>query len=189
MYFRSIYAFLLVLAMSCTASAQGAIQAQIAKAEAGDMQAQLGVAQAYQYGLGTEKNVEEAIHWYEQAAAQSSPLAMYELGSLVYAGVAPEDESQAAKDAAAASLAWFEKAAKLGFPQAQSTLGLMYGFGDRVERNRAIGRMWIATAELNGYKPSGTMVKMLEKQMDDADIATAQERAVACIASDYTACE
>ncbi|WP_417812403.1 hypothetical protein [Thalassospira alkalitolerans] len=52
--------------------AQTALSPQISKAESGDLQAQLSVAQSYQYGLGAEKDIQEAIRWYERAADQGA---------------------------------------------------------------------------------------------------------------------
>lgn len=170
------------------ALAQNAAPVLIEKARNGDLQAQLSVAQAYQYGIGAEKNTADAIHWYEAAAQQQSLIAMYELGNLVYSGVDPEDTSEAARAAAIQSFYWFSKAAKLGFPQAQSTLGLLYGFGDRVETNTITGRMWLAVANINGITPNKTMVGMLENRMSTSEIAQAVENAGTCIASDYVEC-
>lgn len=189
MFVRILLLTLFGLFVPALTFAQTALSPQISKAESGDLQAQLSVAQAYQYGLGAEKDIQEATHWYERAADQGSPLAMYELGTLVYSGVAPDDLSDTAKDAAAASVAWFEKAARLGFPQAQSSLGLLYGFGDRVETDRTKGRMWIAVAELNGFTSSGTMVRMLDDRLSDEDIADAHVRAAVCVDSGYEHCE
>ncbi|MCX7560560.1 tetratricopeptide repeat protein [Sulfitobacter sp. F26204] len=180
---------LLFLTHPIAAFSQDAFSQQTSKAHGGDIEAQLSLAQAYQYGIGTDKSVPDAILWYEAAASQSNPLAMYELGSLVYAGVDPEDKSDAAKEAAALSVTWFTKAARLGFPQAQSTLGLLYAFGDRVERDRAHGRMWIAVANMNGFDTSKTMLNMLEKQMSEAQVKLAIDQAEACILSKYENCK
>lgn len=177
-----------VLGGANSAAAQSPFEKKVELAASGDLASQLSVAQAYQYGLGTDKNIDEAINWYEMAAAQSDPLAMYELGGLVYKGIEPDDDSEAANQAATLSVSWYEMSAKTGFPQAQSTLGLLYGFGDRVGADTVTGRMWLAIAQINGIEPSITMVKMLEDRMSEAERAQAIENAEICISSDYTNC-
>ncbi|MBD3664211.1 tetratricopeptide repeat protein [Sulfitobacter aestuariivivens] len=179
----------LLLIHQAPAAAQNALDAQIEAAASGDLQAQLKVAQAYQYGLNVEKDVQEAIRWYEAAAAQESPLAMFELGSLVLDGIEGTDTSADAVAAERISIAWYRRAAQLGFAQAQSTLGLKYAFSNRIEKNPKAARMWIAAAKENGHKTTSVLVKRLERSMDRSEIGAAIEMAATCIQSGYTACE
>ena len=158
-------------------------------AASGDLQAQLKIAQAYQYGLGLEKDRVDAIRWYEAAAEQSSPLAMFELGSLVFADFTSGDTSPEAKAAAEKSVGWFHGSAVLGFAGAQSTLGLLFGFGDRVEVDRVKGRMWMEVGITNGDTVLKMMKRALERQMSDEELALALSRAETCIESSYVDCD
>ena len=56
------------------------------RAVLGDSTAQFTLAQMYQDGIGTDKNVQEAIKWYELASAQQDLRAEYNLGLLYLEG-------------------------------------------------------------------------------------------------------
>lgn len=158
------------------------------QAETGDVDAQVSVATAYRHGLGVEKNLSEAMRWYEAAAEQSSPEAMYELGTILHQSYPPEDTSEDARAAAAQSVEWFNRSARSGFAPAQGTLGLVYGFGDRVEIDRVRGRMWLHVAEANGHSVSSALSERLENALSAEERMLASNRAEVCISSDYTDC-
>lgn len=50
------------------------------EAEAGDMQAQFEMGEFYYQGERTERDLDQAIKWYEQASVQGHPDAQYRLG-------------------------------------------------------------------------------------------------------------
>ena len=51
-----------------------------AKAEQGDVQAQLKIAARYEYGNVLEQSYEEAVKWYRKAAEQKNRDAQFKLG-------------------------------------------------------------------------------------------------------------
>jgi hypothetical protein len=58
---------------------QGIFDAYLKLASGGDAVAQYVVAQRYENGKGTAKNLEKALYWYEMAAKQNYPLAVVKL--------------------------------------------------------------------------------------------------------------
>ena len=58
---------------------QGIFDAYLKLASGGDAVAQYVVAQRYETGKGTAKNLEKAYYWYEMAAKQNYPLAVVKL--------------------------------------------------------------------------------------------------------------
>ena len=182
-----VISFLLTMSVTPT-FAQGNLDERRSLAEQGDAKVQFELGQAYHYGIGVDRDLSEAIRWYEMAANQDDAAAMFELGSLVYRGFDPADKSPEAVQAAASSIEWYHKASGLGSAQAQSTIGLLYGFGDHVEMDQIKGRMWLFIAQDNGSAPS-PMLGMLENRMSEDELAEARLRADTCLASDYADCD
>lgn len=58
---------------------KGIFDSYLKQAADGDAVAQYVVAQSYENGRGTEKNLEKAYHWYEMAAKQNYPLAVVKI--------------------------------------------------------------------------------------------------------------
>lgn len=58
---------------------KGIFNSYLKQAADGDAVAQYVVAQSYENGRGTEKNLEKAYHWYEMAAKQNYPLAVVKI--------------------------------------------------------------------------------------------------------------
>jgi len=163
--------------------------AQVELAEEGNLDAQMSVAQSYEHGSGVEKSIKDAIYWYEAAVEQSDLSAMWRLGSLLLDSYEPDDSSPEAKAAATQSSELYHRAARSGFVAAQQSLGLLYGFGGRVEVDRVRGRMWLFIAEENGQPMTSWLVDKLEKKMSVDERATAHKRARNCIDSGYEDCE
>lgn len=51
-------------------------------AEEGDREAQYNLGYAYQHGLGVERDMEKAIHWYEQSVQKGYQLSQVNLADL-----------------------------------------------------------------------------------------------------------
>lgn len=66
-------------------------------AEQGDADAQAIVGDCFLDGVGTESDTGEALKWYERAAAQNQPRALYRIGEMYYAGspLTPADRTRA----------------------------------------------------------------------------------------------
>lgn len=93
------------------------IAALRAKAEAGDVEAQLQLADEILYGAPMD--IEEAVVWWRKAAEQGSCEAMYHLGCVYSCGAGvPADDTEA--------VAWWRKAAEAGDALSQEELASCY---------------------------------------------------------------
>lgn len=111
----------------------------------------LGIAQRqalvgvqFENGLGTSRNVAEAIKWYGPAAEGGNKHASYALGRLYEEGAdVPLDVALGAR--------YFEKAAEAGYAPAQYCLALAYvkGKGLAPDRTNAVKWLILATDERN----------------------------------------
>ena len=100
-----------------------------------------------QYALGrlleTQKRAEEAVTWYEKAAAQGNPAAAYRLGKLYLQG------ELVSKDVPKA-LEYLTASARQGSPFAQYILGKLYLMGKDVEQDREKAYRWFEMAAEQG---------------------------------------
>ena len=78
-----------------------------AKAEQGDVQAQLKIAARYEYGNGVEQSYEEAVKWYRLAAEKKNPDAQFKLGYCYEQGKGVEPSNEAA-------IWWYRRAGEQG---------------------------------------------------------------------------
>lgn len=102
-----------------TGDTKSAFKEYLLSAEEGHLQAQFLIAQMYQYGSGTDKNLREASKWYSLAAdrgldkAQNNLAVMYLNGRGII-----QDTKMAAY--------WFEKAAAQGHVKSTANLADIY---------------------------------------------------------------
>lgn len=109
-------------------------------AEAGNSQAEDGVAVMYSRGEGVEKDSHSAASWYEKAALQGQPEAMKKLGDYFYEGVGVEQSD-------AKAFQWWLKAAQDGFSPAYTSLAECYRDGLLgVKRNYKQAVVWYQKA-------------------------------------------
>ena len=119
MSLRRISTLLIAAALACTAlfsHAQSYGTAElIAKAEAGDAEAQQALGVMYQTGQGVPPDMMEAARWYHMAADQGNAMAQMNLGMMYNFGMGvPQDYVEAEK--------WFRPAAEQGITVAQLNL-------------------------------------------------------------------
>ena len=100
-----------------------------------------------QYALGrlleTQKRTEEAVAWYEKAAAQGNPDAACQLGKLYLQG------ELVSKDVPKA-LEYLTASARQGSPFAQYILGKLYLMGKDVEQDREKAYRWFEMSAEQG---------------------------------------
>lgn len=91
----------------------------LAKAEAGEREAQFQTGLAYETGLGVDADPAEAVRWYAKAANQGGAAAQNNLGGMYLRGlgVAQNDEE---------AFLWYQRAAAEGYLPAQNNLGFMH---------------------------------------------------------------
>src|SRR5262245_61259218 len=109
-------------------------------AKAGDEDAQLAVAQAYDNGIDTDVNKVEAAKWYKKAADEGNVEAMYRLARIVSAG------AQGVKKSPELAAKLYESAARQGHVEAQNWLGYSYQRGLGVQQSDANAVEWYKKA-------------------------------------------
>ena len=96
-------------------------------AEQGDARAQVDFGYLLEVS-GSETGLQDAIGWYEKAAAQGDPRAQFIVGYKHYHGWGYDQNYSKAVE-------WLSKAAELGYPPAQALLGNMFANGIGVAEN------------------------------------------------------
>ncbi|MGE5145468.1 MAG: hypothetical protein ACM3N5_01895, partial [Candidatus Eiseniibacteriota bacterium] len=100
-------------------------------ATAGNVKAQIALAQLYLRGEGVTKDLAEAARWYRVAASQHNDAnAQYALGVLLDRGIGVDKDPIEA-------LLWFQRAAQQGHPAALTNTGVAYSKGEIVPRDYA----------------------------------------------------
>ncbi len=112
-------------------------------AEAGDHQAQLGLATLHDLGQGLPRDAAAAYAWYLRAAQDGVPRAEFNVAVMLDSG------DGTTRDRAGAAV-WYARAAAHGNHRAQYNLGQLYAAGQGVPRNLDQAEAWFqaAAAEL-----------------------------------------
>ncbi|MCB4361385.1 tetratricopeptide repeat protein [Quatrionicoccus australiensis] len=123
---------IVLLALSNVAAADWFLSSEtkalIVKAEAGDIDAQLRVGAAYDFGKGAPRDGTEAMRWYRMAADRDNAEAQNSVGS----GLQAEKRYEEA-------LPWYEKASAQGHALATNNLAYLHDLGLGVKQDRRKG--------------------------------------------------
>jgi len=115
-------------------------------AEQGDAEAQFHLAERhykrYDEG-GVEKDLKEAVKWYQASAGRGNAGAQFEIGWLYYEGKGVESDSEKA-------VKWYRLAAEQGYDKAQYWLGWCFRYGIGVGRNMDEAVTWCRLAAEQG---------------------------------------
>lgn len=150
-------------------------------AEAGQAEAQFDLGVLYAQGLGVLRDLNEAASWYRKSADQGNAEAEFALGQMYARGWGvPRDTADAIrwfqlsnsvesdgpptdwlsvegygieKDPQQAAY-WYRLAADKGHPEAQFSLGLLYGSGKGVKRDEEQAARWVSASATQGYAPA-----------------------------------
>ena len=117
------------------------VQALLAKAEAGDADAQHKLSRMYDEGSGgVEVNPTQALRWLRRAAEAGHMSAQYDLGAIYYSGLShlQQDYAQAVR--------WYTRAAEAGNTNAQRHLSTLHFRGDGVPKDERLATMWMKRA-------------------------------------------
>ena len=136
-------------------------------AEQGNAAAQYNLGQMYRNGYGVAQG---------HADAQTNLGLMYKNGD----GVA-QDYAEAVK--------WYRLAAEQGNAAAQTNLGIMYANGDGVAQDYVTAHMWVNIAAASGAENARENRDTIAGVMTAEAIAEAQQRAKACMESNYNDCD
>ncbi|HEY1984624.1 MAG TPA: tetratricopeptide repeat protein [Terracidiphilus sp.] len=113
--------------------------ALMAKASAGNADAEFRVGTQYELGAHVAKDPAQAMTWYRKAAEQGFAPAQHSLGVLYeFGNGVPADPATAAQ--------WYRKAAEQGFAPAQFSLGLCYVHGKGVPQDFGQALAWYGKA-------------------------------------------
>ncbi|MDA9008708.1 sel1 repeat family protein [Alphaproteobacteria bacterium] len=117
-----------------------------AKGANGNPKSQYLVGLAYQAGMATAQDNDQALSWLEKAALQNDLRAQYALG----AALSKKGEQES-------SLKWFKKAAKSGYAKAQAAYGARLVMSKEQEVSQE-GLNWLKTAFDQGHVPAAIML-------------------------------
>ena len=116
------------------------------EAKKGDVHAQYNLGLMYYKGEDIEKNYEQAVHWWSEAAEQGHSSSQFKLGLMYRKGENIEKNYKKA-------LQWFDEAATQGNASAQSNLGWMYYKGEGIKKNyKQAAHWWSKAAEQDHSK-------------------------------------
>lgn len=119
-----------------------------AKADAGDVAAEVALGEHYAQAAANDQDktqmagdYQQELAWYRKAADQNDIPGEMHLAALYRDGggkTIPRDMEQAAT--------WYRRAADQGDPAAQATLGVLYSFGQGVPQNYVEAYFWLDLA-------------------------------------------
>lgn len=147
---KFLFAFFLAIqtALAATGAAtapdnQSALQTLRARAEAGDVNAQLNLGGIYFEGSEVGQDYVEGAKWFRLAAKRGLAEAQFNLGMIYATGLGVE------KDPAEA-VRWYRLAAAQGLAIAQLNLGVAYSYGEGVAKSELEAANWFRQAADQG---------------------------------------
>jgi TPR repeat protein len=154
---KAVLSFLGVLFFATALNAaQPDLQSLRLQAAQGDAWAQLNLGAAYDNGIGIERDIDKALHWYQQAAEQGLAEAQFNLAHLL---VSEEISSVAAAE-------WMRKAAGQGMADAQYLMGVIYAEGIGVEADDEKAVAWLKKAIAQGQQDAAKFLKETYRETD-----------------------
>ena len=129
-------------------------------ARQGHNEAQFMLASMLERGAGVEKDEAKATALYRQAASAGHVRAMHNLGAMLLKNATALSYREAA--------AWFEQAAKKGFPDSQYNLALLYEHGLGIEQDLLRAYQWYAEAAKAGVKEAAMQAERLRRTLPSA---------------------
>lgn len=126
------------------------------EAEKGDRNALFNLGQIYRMGKGVTQNLDQAEHYYLEAAKRGHPAAQGNLGTLYYFGKAngkPQTEK---------ALKWWRLAAHSGDPRSQYMLGVLYFNGKHLDRDIVAAYGWMTLAAKGGLREADEAQKKMK---------------------------
>lgn len=113
-----------------------------------DAMYELGVI--YEFGLGAEPSLKEALEWYTRAAAQGSADAMYSLGLMYSEGNGVPESKEESEAWFAKAFSGYQRSADAGNSYAEYALGCMYSEGRGTEVSESEGTVRYSRAASKG---------------------------------------
>ena len=130
-------------AFAPTARYKGIDPTLLAKANAGNAEAQYQLGNAYNYGDKVRRDYAQALIWYRRGAEQGNADSQFQLGGLYHFGHGvPQDDVQ--------GFSWIMKAAEQGHGVAEFFIATSYGEGWGVPKDDAHRFFWLNRASEDG---------------------------------------
>ena len=130
----------------------GAVRQWRPLAEAGDVDAQFNIGQAYKLGRGVPTDFDVALGWFQKAASKGHGQAQVNVGLLLYNGGKKKE-----------ALPWLKKAAEMDDPRAQYILGTEMFNGEIVGKDWATAYALMTRAASQGLPPAAQNLEAMEK--------------------------
>jgi TPR repeat protein len=162
--------YLLILAMLTAPLAHGdGVADLVAKAESGDVAAQLELSGIYAKGEGVTKDAAAAVKWLTKAAEQGNAEAQLKLGGVYIGGRGvPKNSTEAAK--------WITLSANQGNAAAQCQLGRMHLTGAGVPKDDVDAYKWANLAATQGDPAAKKVLAFLIIRMTPGQIKDGTQR-------------
>ena len=149
----------------------------LARAQAGDIEAQDGLGAMYGTGDRVPQDYAQAAIWFRKAAEQGDAFGEYALGTLYENGEGlPKDPTLAFQ--------WYHKAADQGYPEAEKSIGLYYYLGDGpVPKDYIEAYFWLDLAAAGDTK-TGQKVQtakyrdLAASHLTPVELSQVQQRAI-----------
>src|SRR5947209_11783133 len=143
-YPNSLKTFSVLLLMAYVSYAAATDIADLTrKAEAGDANAQLQLADAYEKGIGVKQDDKLAFQWRRKAADQGNAEAQNAVGVMYSLGRGVEQSKEEA-------LRWYKKAARQHLAKADYNVAISYYNGDGMEADLVRAYTWMMLTKRNG---------------------------------------
>lgn len=141
-------------------------------AKLGDADAQYKVGTMYESGTGTERDLSQAIEWYQKASNQGHEAAKASLKECQTEVKAMQGDAEAQYAYAerlgwsdkAKAFAFYLKAAKQGHRDAQYKTGYCYALGKGTEKDSREALKWLQAAAKQGHKNAGILSGLMGKK-------------------------
>ncbi|HTS12580.1 MAG TPA: tetratricopeptide repeat protein [Candidatus Limnocylindrales bacterium] len=137
-----------------------------AKAQAGDIAAQMKMGRACRNGEGVPKDAATAFEWYRKAAMQGNADAQEIVGEMYRSGDGVEENRQAAAR-------FWHQSARLGNANAMWNLGAAYYNGDGVDVDDALSYAWFLLAKEAGNERAIEAVQRGNSDLKPTEIRNA----------------
>ena len=123
----------------------------IKAAEAGSAHMQFILAERYASTTATQRDLSQAVHWYQQAAQQGHHIAMEKLARYYEQGKVVKQDTQTAQRLYSVAASEYDVHAQKGDPSAQNSLASLYENARGVRFNINAAVAWYKKAALQGY--------------------------------------
>ncbi len=136
----------------------------VARAEKGDLGAQLELAETYRTGRGVMSSFTKALTFYSRAARQNDPQALFFIAEC-------QDLGRGMTQDALLAFNNYRKAADQGHLEAMVTVGHFYELGRAVERDVAQAKKFYELAARAGHPDAARKLASLEKELSAESIS------------------